>query len=193
MNFDPEKQIKYIDFVFLDFETTGFYPEKDKIIEIGCIRARNRQIIGTFSELVDPEMEVPEETTKITGINSDMVNGRGNIESKLDNLLEFIRDSVLVIHNASFDIPFLRVAIKRTNGADAADIENKIVDTYSLAKDTFPKMGKYALQFLVDKLGLPKSPAHRALGDCYSCMHLFNRCCDEKSFMGDLILKDVLF
>jgi len=94
-------------FTVVDLETTGGTPGFTKITEIGAVRLEEGRQVATFSQLVDPRQPVPAKITEITGINGEMLVGQPPIEEVLPRFLEFSADSVLVAHNARFDLGFL--------------------------------------------------------------------------------------
>ncbi|MBD5458731.1 MAG: PHP domain-containing protein, partial [Lachnospiraceae bacterium] len=94
-------------FVVFDIETTGFSPVNNRIIEIGAVKVSGGQITGRFSAFVNPEVPIPFEIEKLTGIQDDMVIGEPTIDVILPQFLDFCGDAVLVAHNASFDMSFI--------------------------------------------------------------------------------------
>lgn len=118
-----------------------------------------------------------------------MLQGKPPIGEVLQRFLGFIEGTALIAHNADFDMGFLRAALHATG---AGKIQNPIIDTQKLARKAYPRQQSYALQNLVEKLGIPTNKAHRALDDAIQCMKLFQVCTDELSFMGDISLKEIL-
>ena len=92
----------------LDLETTGFSPRLEKITEIGIMKYQDGKVIDKFSCFVNPEKSIPPRVVEVTGITDDMVRNAETIDKVFPKLLEFIKDSVLVAHNAEFDVGFLR-------------------------------------------------------------------------------------
>ena len=184
-----EISIDDVCFVAFDFETTGLNPRSDRIIEIGAVKFKDRTMLETFEELVNPDMNIPEASVKISGIHNAMVQDKPFIDDLLDDFLSFIEGTVLIAHNASFDLGFLRAAL---NGSGHADFDNLVIDTHRLARKAYSGQQSYSLQSLVAMLGLPPNNAHRALDDAMQCMKLFQACSNQLSFMGDISLKEVL-
>jgi DNA polymerase III epsilon subunit family exonuclease len=186
---DLEQSVFEVTFTAIDFETTGLYSATDKIVEFGAVSFMDGKVISTFDALVDPGVPVTAETLSITGITNEMLSGKPTIDIVLPDFIEFIGDSIIVAHNAAFDIGFLRAALQLTG---MEDVKNPIVDTQQLAQKAFPGQRSYALQNLVTFLKIPPNQAHRALDDSIMCMKLFDACTREMSFMGDLPLSEVI-
>ena len=176
-------------FTAFDFETTGLYPPHDKIVEFGAVKFRGETVLGTFSELVNPGIRIPPEASQISGISDAMVAGKPVIRETLQAFMAFIGDSILLAHNATFDLGFLRAALQE---GGAPDVRNPIVDSMAVAIKAYPRRQSYSLQNLVAFLSIPPNTAHRALDDAYNCMKVFNKCVAELSFMGDLALSEIL-
>jgi DNA polymerase-3 subunit epsilon len=176
-------------FTAFDFETTGLHSGSDRIVEFGAVKFRGEEILGTFGELVNPGIPIPEEAAKITGIDDAMVAGKPRIDDVLDGFLEFIGDSILIAHNAGFDMGFLRAALA---GSGRSDVTNLLIDTQQLAKRAFPGQKSYSLQNLALFLKFPLNNAHRAVDDSIQCMKLFTACARELSFMGEISIREVL-
>ena len=103
-----------VTFVVVDLETTGGSPNDGAITEIGAVKVRGGQVLGEFQTLVDPGREIPPYISELTGITSMMVAAAPRIDSVLPAFLEFARGTVLVAHNAPFDLGFLRAACAET-------------------------------------------------------------------------------
>ncbi|MBQ6632105.1 MAG: PHP domain-containing protein, partial [Romboutsia sp.] len=94
-------------FVVFDIETTGFSNTNDKITEIGAVKIQNFKVVDRFSELINPQKDISYKIQELTGITNDMVKDKPTIEEVLPKFIEFIGDSVLVAHNAEFDMSFI--------------------------------------------------------------------------------------
>ncbi len=149
------------DYVVFDIETTGLHVNKDKITEIGAVKISNGQIVDRFSTFVNPEMPIPFENTKLTGITDDMVIDSPTIESILPQFLAFCEGCILVAHNAQFDVGFIE--------SDAAQLtlpfDMTSVDTVGLARLLMPGLAAYKLNFVAKQLGIPLEGHHRAVND----------------------------
>jgi len=101
------------DFVVFDIETTGFSPVHNRIIEIGAVKVSGGKVTERFSTLVNPQVPIPFEIEKLTGIRDDMVQDAPLIDEILPQFLEFARGCVLVAHNAGFDMSFIMENVRR--------------------------------------------------------------------------------
>jgi len=156
-------------YVALDIETTGLNAKLDKIIEIAAVRIVNDAIVDTFHSMIDPEIDVPYEITKLTGITSEMVQGAPKILKVLNQLKEFIADDCLVAHNAPFDLGFLREKFSLI----ANHVNNPIIDTLSLSRELLKDLKKHNLVAVSDYFQIPVSRHHRALDDCKATAMIF--------------------
>lgn len=145
----------------LDLETTGLSFRTEKITEIGIMKMRNGEVIDEFSCFVNPQKPIPPKVVEVTNITDDMVKDAETIETVFPKMLDFIGDSVLVAHNADFDIGFLKYNAKELGYR----LENTYMDTLRLAKELFPDFKKYKLGIIAEKLGIKVEVAHRALDD----------------------------
>lgn len=189
MAMDTSQSVAEVTFTAFDFETTGLNPATDRIIELGAVKFRGTQIVGEYQTLVDPEIPLEPGASEITGITPKMLAGQPTATAVLPQFLLFLSDTVLVAHNAGFDIAFLRAALQKT---DLEAVKNPLIDTQILAQKAYPRQKSYSLQSLVELLGFPPNNAHRALDDAVMCMKLFNSCVQELSFMGEITLGEVL-
>jgi len=105
--------LREVTFCVVDLETTGGSPAADAITEIGAVKLRGGECLGTFQTLINPGVAIPPSITYLTGITESMVLPAPRIERVLPSFLEFARDSVLVGHNVRFDISFLDAAFAR--------------------------------------------------------------------------------
>ncbi len=153
--------------IFLDIETTGLsFRDKHKIVEIACIETN--ELIPTkkvFHKIINPEREVPEEAFKIHGYSSNFLKDKPKFPEIADELLDFIGGNDLIIHNASFDIPFINHELKLVKKNIIT--KNKIIDTLDLARSKYPgtsnSLDALCKRFNVD---LSKRSKHNAILDC---------------------------
>lgn len=162
-------------FIAIDLETTGFTPLKGcKIIEIAAVKVEDGVIVERKSQLIDPEIEIPQHITAITGISDDMVKGKPTVEEVLPKFHEFIGDSVIVAHNARFD---WNTFLVHCFGELGITPRNKVVCTLELSKRHI-RSSSHKLGELCNHLGIRLENAHRALGDAEATAHLMNHLVD---------------
>ncbi|WP_238917400.1 DNA polymerase III subunit alpha [Clostridium sp. YIM B02555] len=154
----------------LDLETTGFSPRTEKITEIGIMKIKDGKILDKFSTFVNPQKPIPMRVVEVTKITDDMVSSAETIEKVFPRMLEFIEGSVLVAHNAEFDINFLKHNAKVLG----YDFDFTYVDTLPLAQDVFPDFKSYKLGRIAKNLGIKVEVAHRALDDVDTTVKVFN-------------------
>lgn len=154
----------------LDLETTGFSFRTEKITEVGIMKVKNGEVIDEFSCFVNPEKPIPQRVVEVTNITDDMVKDAETIDKVMPKILEFVGDSVLVAHNADFDIGFLKYNAKNLG----LSLENTYLDTLRLAKDLFPDYKKYKLGKIAENLGIKVEVAHRALDDVDTTVKVLN-------------------
>ena len=145
----------------LDLETTGFSFRTEKITEVGIMKIKNGEVIDEFSCFVNPEKSIPLDVVKVTNITDDMVKNAETIDKVFPKILEFIGDSVLVAHNADFDMGFLKYNAEQLG----YELNNTYIDTLRLARELFPEYKKYKLGIIAENLGIKVEVAHRALDD----------------------------
>ena len=118
-------------FCVLDLETTGGSRTDDMITEIGVVKVRGGECLGTFHTLVNPGRAIPPQITVLTGLTDAVVHTAPRIETVLGSLLDFLGDAVFVAHNAAFDLGFVRAALARDDRPEYRPI---VVDTAALAR-----------------------------------------------------------
>ena len=155
----------------LDLETTGFSPITEKITEVGIMKVKDGKVLEEFSCFVNPEKPIPKKVVEVTNITDDMVKDAETIDKVFPKILEFIKGSVLVAHNANFDVGFLKHNAKILG----YEFDFTYVDTLRLAKDLFPEFKSYKLGRIADKLGIKVEVAHRALDDVDTTVKVFNK------------------
>ena len=174
----------------LDLETTGFSAVTEKITEVGIMKVKNGEVIGEFSTFVNPEKHIPERVTEVTNITDEMVKDADTIEKVFPKILEFLGDdkeTVIVAHNANFDVGFLKQNAK----ALGYEFNYTYLDTLSLAKDLFPDYKKYKLGKIAENLGIKVEVAHRALDDVDTTVKVFKVMIDMLKKKGAEIVEDI--
>lgn len=149
------------EYVVFDIETTGFSSKNDKIIEIGAVKLKDGEIVDSFSTFVDPKVNIPYKITELTSITQNMVNGQPTIDEVLPKFMEFVGDSVLVAHNAAFDVGF----IKKNLMDMGKTLKNPVMDTVPLARYLYPDLKKVKLNLVAKHLGISLENHHRAVDD----------------------------
>jgi DNA polymerase III subunit epsilon len=167
-------------YLALDFETTGLYPAMHRVIEIGAVRFRldadrRAAVEGRLACLVDPGVPVPEDARAVHGISDADLAGAPAFGEIAAGLLAFAGGSIIVAHNASFDLSFLDAELARL-GRGRPEAES--ADTVGLARRAFPGRRSYRLGAIAAELGIEAGAAHRALDDAATCMALFARCAE---------------
>lgn len=179
-----------VTFVVLDLETTGAAPGYDRITEVGAVKYRGGECLGTFETLVNPGVPIPPFVTVLTGITEAMVLPAPPIDEVLPPLLEFIGDAVLVGHNFRFDTSFLDAALLRRGGER---LEHVRVDTLPLARrllhDDVPD---HRLATIAQHLGVPTEPCHRAFDDAAATAEVLHALLERAGTLGVLGLDDLL-
>ena len=174
-------------FCVFDLETTGFSAVTEKITEIGIMKLKNGEVIDEFSCFVNPEKHIPERVTEVTNITDDMVKDAETIDKVFPKVLEFIKGSILVAHNAGFDTGFFKQIAKNLG----YEYDYTSIDTLSLAKDLFPDYKKYKLGKIAENLGIKVEVAHRALDDVDTTVKVFKVMLDMLYKRGAKKVEDI--
>lgn len=154
------------EFCVVDLETTGLDPENGSgIIEVGGVRISDGTLRETYGQLADPGHSVPEHITRITGIRNEDLTGAPSSETVLDEFLEFAEDTILIAHNARFDLSFLKAYAP-------APVNHEYIDTLRLARQLL-NADKNSLGYLAKKFNLNLENAHRARDDAQATAELF--------------------
>jgi DNA polymerase-3 subunit epsilon len=126
--------------IFLDTETTGLYAEQgDRVIEIGCVELINRKLTGNNLHFyLNPGRDSHEEALKIHGLTTEFLRDKPKFEEVAEELLAYVGDAEIIIHNAAFDIGFLNVELKRAGKLAFKEHVASVVDTLAMAKEMFP-------------------------------------------------------
>ena len=172
MAFDEE-------YVAFDLETTGLY-RRDTIIEIGAVRMKQGVEIDRFQTFVDPGCRLHPRTVELTGITDEMLHGAPKLEEVMPKFLEFIGDRVLVAHNASFDMNFVRRACQDLG----LTFTNTSLDTLVLSQNLLTHLGRYRLDIVAKEFDLADFNHHRAGDDALVCGRIAARLFEKLADMG---------
>ena len=163
-----------------DLETTGFNPKLEKITEIAVCKVRNGEIIDEFSTFVNPEKSIPKNVQELTHITDDMVKDAPTIEEILPKFLEFTKDTILVAHNAKFDISFISHFAKELK----LEFKPKVMDTLVIARELYTSVENHKLGTLAEFLGITLEGAHRAINDTRATAKVFLRMLEDAKKKG---------
>ncbi|NDP39796.1 MAG: DNA polymerase III subunit epsilon [Rhodoferax sp.] len=154
--------------IFLDTETTGLsFENGDRIIEIGCVELFKRKLTGNNKHFyLNPGRESHEEALRVHGITSAFLQDKPKFEAVVDELLEYVKDAEIIIHNAPFDLGFLNKELALLGRPHFRECVSSVTDTLVMAKEMFPGK-RNSLNALCDRLGVDNSgrALHGALLD----------------------------
>jgi DNA polymerase-3 subunit alpha (Gram-positive type) len=174
------EDLREIEYVIFDIETTGLSIVSNKIIEIGAVKMRDGKEIDRFAHFVNPHEKIPYNIQQLTNITDDMVVNAPELEEVLPKFIDFIGDSVLVAHNARFDMGFIHANCKRLG---IAQVTNPSLDTLEMSRLLFPSMKNHRLNTLSDKFKVGLENHHRAIDDSvalgYILFHLIKEACER--------------
>lgn len=174
-------------FSVIDLETTGLNPDKDQIIEMAALKVEGGVITQKFHSLVKPSYDfIPPNITKLTGITNAMVIDKPKIDRVYPQFLEFVQDSILVAHNARFDVSFLSSIHRQLFGRE---LGLQYVCTQSIAKALFPDLNSKSLSNLAYFFNIRYSNKHRALSDAQVTFEVFKKMVE---YLQDINVNKVL-
>ena len=159
-----ERPLSELVYTVFDTETTGLNPSGgDEIIQIGAARVVNGRLLRqeSFEQLVDPGRDIPAAGIPIHGITPDMVVGQPRIDEVLPAFHQFAQDTVLVAHNAAFDMKFLQLLEPRTG----LRFQQPVLDTLLLSAVVHPHQESHRLEAIAERFGITVLGRHTALGD----------------------------
>lgn len=165
-------KLSELSYTIFDTETTGLDPAGgDEILQVGAIRIVNGKLLQqeNFDQLVDPKRSIPTATIPIHGIQPEMVEGQPTIEEVLPAFHAFVGDTVLVAHNAAFDMRCLQVKEKVTGVV----FDQPVLDTLLLSAVVHPNQESHALEAIAERFNINIHGRHTALGDAMATAEVF--------------------
>lgn len=153
-------------FTLIDIETTGLDANFDSIIEIGALKVKNDEIVDSLSTLVKPDdpFDLSDFITDLTGITPEMINNDGiDTESALHELLDFVKDDLIVGYNVSFDINFIYDNVLNLFGAK---FNNNYIDIMRSCRKLTPELKHHRVKDILKEFDIGMEQKHRALSDC---------------------------
>ena len=159
------------EFVVFDIETTGLSATYNKITEIGAVIMKNGEILDKFNSFVNPGVPIPEKIVRLTGITDDMVADAPDISEVLPKFFEFCGKRMLVAHNATFDIGFIRFNAE----ACGLPFENPYLDTVAMSHYVNPNAKNHKLDTLAELYRLGDFNHHRASDDAEMLALIFDK------------------
>tara|TARA_B100001146_G_scaffold44276_1_gene37880 strand:+ start:282 stop:959 length:678 start_codon:yes stop_codon:yes gene_type:complete len=167
--------------VILDTETTGLsIADNHKIVEIGCVELNNQiPTNNIFHEYINPQRAVSEDAYKVHGYSNKFLSDKKIFSEIVENFLNFIRDKIIIIHNAPFDLSFLNYELKIIN-KKPINIKN-VIDTLEIARSKYPG-SQNSLDALCKRFNIDNSKRekHNALIDCHLLKEIYVNLADQK-------------
>lgn len=175
------------DFVVFDLETTGAKTPPCRITEIGAFKIQKGKITEKFQTLVNPETPIPAFITNLTGISDLMVTDAPKFPDISSDFMNFIGDSVLVAHNAHFDMRFLNHEIGKIH--QEYRVGNPYLCTVQLSRKLIPQIKNHKLNTVAEHLEIRLDNHHRATDDAYATAQIFVNLLEKLEKRG---IKDLL-
>jgi DNA polymerase-3 subunit epsilon len=188
---DLDRKLSDLVYTVFDTETTGLEPSNgDEIIQIGAARIVNNRLLRQeiFDQIIDPERPLKPESIPIHGITEDMVRGKPNIDVVLPAFHEFCEDTVLIAHNAAFDMRFLQLKEDRTG----IRFRQPVLDTLLLSAVIHPNQESHKLDVILERLGINIAKRHNALEDALATGEVFLRLVPLLAEQGILTIRQAL-
>ena len=168
-------------YVVFDVETTGLSAVYNTIIELAAVKIHNGEIIDRFESFANPHHRLSATTINLTGITDDMVESAPEIDIVLRKFADWTGDSILVAHNASFDVGFLNVGYQK---AGLPKSTNAVIDTLELGRFLYPEMKNHRLNTLAKKFDIELTQHHRAIYDAEATGYLALKMLKDASEKG---------
>lgn len=183
-----QRKLSELAYTVFDTETTGLLPGTDEIACIGAVRLLNGRLLhhDSFEQFVDPGRPMSEAAARITGIDASMLKGQPRIEQVLPRFQEYCDETVLVAHNAAFDMRFLQLLEGRTG----VRFTQPVLDTLLLSEVLHPNLAGRSFEEIAERFGVPVIGRHTALGDAMMTGEIFLRMVPVLAGIGIVTLKD---
>ncbi|MBK7766217.1 MAG: DNA polymerase III subunit epsilon [Sulfuritalea sp.] len=188
---DLDRKLTDLVYSVFDTETTGLQPSAgDEIIQIGAVRIVNNRLLRQeiFDQLVDPDIPLKPEGIPIHGITEAMLSGQPRLDAVLPAFHEFCAETVLVAHNAAFDMRFLQLK----EDSIGVRFQQPVLDTLLLSAVIHPNQQSHELESLAARLGINVIGRHTALGDAYVTGEAFLKMIPLLASMGIVTLRQAL-
>ncbi|MDD5248986.1 MAG: exonuclease domain-containing protein [Rhodocyclaceae bacterium] len=188
---DLDRPLAELAYSVFDTETTGLDPSGgDEIIQIGAVRVINLRLLRQeiFDQILDPRRPLRPEGIRIHGITEDMVRGQPTIDAVLPAFYEFCNETVLVAHNAAFDMRFLELKELATG----VRFTQPVLDTLLLSAVIHPNQESHRLESIAERLGIDVIGRHTALGDAFVTGEVFIKMVPLLKAMGIVTLRQAL-
>ena len=158
-------QPRLTDITFVLFDTETGFPIMHRLVEIGAVRFRlDGRELATFQQLIDPQIPIPPNVQQVHRITDAMVRGKPTVEQIMPHFIEFFGApaTVLLAHNAPFDLGFLAMALTRLG---IAYPPHYVFDTLDIARRLYPAWHSHRLEHVAARLKSANAVEHRALSD----------------------------
>jgi len=185
-----QRRLTELNYTVFDTETTGLNPSRgDEIISIGAVRIVNGRLLQheAFDQLIDPQCPLPEESVRIHGITPQMLSGQPFIGRVLPTFFQFCEDTVLVAHNAAFDMRFLQLKEEVTG----IRFTHPVLDTLLLSEVIHPNQESHRLEAIAQRFGVHVIGRHTALGDAIVTGEIFLKMIPLLNEKGLITLREV--
>ena len=178
-----------IPLAFLDFETTGLSPRRgDRVCEVALQRVVGGVVVASYTTLVDPQRPLSERSFAINQIRDEQLVDAPTFSAIASRLRTALADTVIVAHNAPFDLEFLHAELAL---AGQPPLLVPAIDTLAIARRLFPKRQSHSLAALATALGSPP-PSHRAMDDVLALRVVFDDMTTHLATLGITKLRDLL-
>ena len=168
-------------FTIIDIETTGNSSKNGKITEIAIYQHNGHRITESFSTLINPEIDIPYFITRLTGIDNDMVRNAPKFYEVARKIVELTAGRTFIAHNVHFDYSFIKEEFKRLE----YNFNRKTLCTVQLSRKLLPGHRSYSLGNLCNDLGIKINGRHRAAGDAYATVKLFEILLERNKILNE--------